>query len=93
LAVSLKALGTAHLGDDARCRRGDCESDTSALAAYIPAYPNATSARRRVFQIAGTARSMDRECGRNNCAKPSASIFSLTSADSAVATVSFQQSK
>jgi hypothetical protein len=92
LAVSLNAIGAAHLGDDARCRRGDCESDTSALAAYIPAYPSATSARRRPCPVAGAARSMDRDCGGHNCAKPrSPSVFSL--ADSAAAVVSFQQSK
>ena len=75
LAVSLNAIGAAHLGDDARCRRGDCESDTSALAAYIPAYPSATSARRRPCPVAGAARSMDRDCGGHDVPSPGVPRF------------------
>jgi hypothetical protein len=45
-----------------------------------------------IYPVAGAARSMGRDCGGNNCAKPSSpSVFSL--ADSAAAMVSFQQSK
>jgi hypothetical protein len=45
-----------------------------------------------IYPVAGAARSMDPDCGGNNCAKPSSpSVFSL--ADLAAAKVSFHQPK